>query len=237
LEIKTKEIYSEVYQVLKLLGNEYMDKLPTNLINMLKEKREINYNPLYTDEIIFNNVIQCCPISNINLHSRKITINSSNITLNRDYNEATINDSSIIVDGMSEIKWLNIKNSCIAGIGDKCNNISCSSIFSSETVNIDDVDIETEILSIEKNSTFNIISPLTKINNLLIVGKNSTINNTNGNINIEKLYLNGKSSIKSSNFKFTNCKENCIRIEPNKLKCEREKLIKTLTLVLEKNDR
>lgn len=54
MNIKTKEIYSEVYQVLNLLGNEYMDKLPTNLINMLKEKREINYNPLYTDEIPLN---------------------------------------------------------------------------------------------------------------------------------------------------------------------------------------
>ena len=39
MNIKTKEIYSEVYQVLNLLGNEYIDKLPTSLINMLKKKR------------------------------------------------------------------------------------------------------------------------------------------------------------------------------------------------------
>ena len=32
MNIKTKEIYSEVYQVLNLLGNEYIDKLPTSLI-------------------------------------------------------------------------------------------------------------------------------------------------------------------------------------------------------------
>ena len=54
MNIKTKEIYSEVYQVLNLLGNEYIDKLPTSLINMLREKREINYNPLYTDDIPLN---------------------------------------------------------------------------------------------------------------------------------------------------------------------------------------
>ena len=54
MNIKTKEIYSEVYQVLNLLGNEYIYKLPTNLINMLKEKREINYNPQYTDDIPLN---------------------------------------------------------------------------------------------------------------------------------------------------------------------------------------
>ncbi len=54
MNIKTKEIYSEVYQVLNLLGNDYIDKLPTSLINMLKEKREINYNPQYTDDIPLN---------------------------------------------------------------------------------------------------------------------------------------------------------------------------------------
>lgn len=41
MNIKTKEIYSEVYQVLNLLGNEYIDKLPTSLINMLKEKEKL----------------------------------------------------------------------------------------------------------------------------------------------------------------------------------------------------
>ena len=54
MNIKTKEIYSEVYQVLNLLGNDNIDKLPTSLINMLKEKREINYNPQYTDDIPLN---------------------------------------------------------------------------------------------------------------------------------------------------------------------------------------
>ena len=54
MNIKTKEIYSEVYQVLNLLGNEYIDKLPTRLINMLREKRKINYKPLYTDDRSLN---------------------------------------------------------------------------------------------------------------------------------------------------------------------------------------
>ena len=51
MNIKTKEIYSEVYQVLTLLGNEYINKLPVSLINMIREKREVNYNPRYTDDI------------------------------------------------------------------------------------------------------------------------------------------------------------------------------------------
>lgn len=51
MNIKTKEIYSEVYQVLNLLGNEYIDKLPKSLFNMLEEKRDTNYNPQYTDNI------------------------------------------------------------------------------------------------------------------------------------------------------------------------------------------
>lgn len=51
---KTKQIYSEVYQVLNLLGNEYINKLPNSLLNMLKEKRNINYIPQYKEDIPLN---------------------------------------------------------------------------------------------------------------------------------------------------------------------------------------
>ena len=54
MNIKTKEIYSEVYQVLNLLGNEYIDKLPKSLFNMLEEKRNINYEPKYTEDLPLN---------------------------------------------------------------------------------------------------------------------------------------------------------------------------------------
>lgn len=54
MNIKTKEIYSEVYQVLNLLGNEYIDKLPNSLFNMLKEKRNISYTPQYIEDIPLN---------------------------------------------------------------------------------------------------------------------------------------------------------------------------------------
>lgn len=54
MNVKTKEIYSEVYQVLNLLGNEYIDKLPSSLIDMLKEKRRIDYTPQYTEDIPLN---------------------------------------------------------------------------------------------------------------------------------------------------------------------------------------
>ena len=43
MKVETKEIYSEVYQILNLLGTEYTEKLPATLMNMLKEKRTINY--------------------------------------------------------------------------------------------------------------------------------------------------------------------------------------------------
>ena len=54
MNIKTKEIYSEVYQVLNLLGNEYINKLPKSLLKMLEEKRDINYEPKYTEDIPLN---------------------------------------------------------------------------------------------------------------------------------------------------------------------------------------
>ena len=54
MKVETKEIYSEVYQILNLLGTEYTEKLPAKLMNMLKEKRAINYNPQYIEELPLN---------------------------------------------------------------------------------------------------------------------------------------------------------------------------------------
>ncbi len=54
MNIKTKEIYSEVYQILNLLGNEYIEKLPKSLFSILKEKRDTNYNPQYVEDIPLN---------------------------------------------------------------------------------------------------------------------------------------------------------------------------------------
>lgn len=51
MNVETKEVYSEVYQVLNLLGTEYINKLPNSLFNMLKEKRDINYTPQYAEDI------------------------------------------------------------------------------------------------------------------------------------------------------------------------------------------
>lgn len=54
MNIKTRRIYSEVYQVLMLLGNEYTDKLPSKLLTTIEEKRDINYNPIFKDNIALN---------------------------------------------------------------------------------------------------------------------------------------------------------------------------------------
>ena len=51
---ETKEIYSELYQILTLLGEEYIEKLPHNLPKLLEEKRNLEYIPQYTGKIPFN---------------------------------------------------------------------------------------------------------------------------------------------------------------------------------------
>ena len=51
---ETKEIYSELYQILTLLGEEYIEKLPHNLTKLLEEKRDLEYIPQYTGKIPFN---------------------------------------------------------------------------------------------------------------------------------------------------------------------------------------
>ena len=47
MEIQRKEMYSEVYSVLNLLGEKYIKKLPISLINMIKDERKKEYNPKY----------------------------------------------------------------------------------------------------------------------------------------------------------------------------------------------
>lgn len=48
MEIETQQIYSEVYQIIELLGDRYINKLPRSLFVMLQEKRDITYNPIYS---------------------------------------------------------------------------------------------------------------------------------------------------------------------------------------------
>ncbi len=52
MDIRTKQIYSEVYQVIKVMGQEYIDKLPHSLWSMLETQRDMNYNPQFTEEDI-----------------------------------------------------------------------------------------------------------------------------------------------------------------------------------------
>ena len=50
----TKEVYSEVYSILNLYGNEYINKLPSNLYKLIQEERKKDYNPVYVDSLRLN---------------------------------------------------------------------------------------------------------------------------------------------------------------------------------------
>ena len=49
--ITTKEMYSEVYGILKALGDKYIDKLPKTVLKVITESKEENYNPEYSMSI------------------------------------------------------------------------------------------------------------------------------------------------------------------------------------------
>ena len=51
MDIKTKEIYSEVYSILNMLGNNYISKLPDSLYSMIKQEKLESYNPTYVDTL------------------------------------------------------------------------------------------------------------------------------------------------------------------------------------------
>lgn len=49
MKIKIKEMYSEVYSVLNLLGDEYINKLPKNLYKLIQQEKLETYNPIYSN--------------------------------------------------------------------------------------------------------------------------------------------------------------------------------------------
>ena len=47
MDIKTKEVYSEVYSILNIMEEEYVNKIPKKLYDLIKSNRLETYNPVY----------------------------------------------------------------------------------------------------------------------------------------------------------------------------------------------
>lgn len=54
MNVDTQEMYSEVYSILNLLGNNYIDKLPKSLFKMIEEEKSSTYNPQYSEDKSLN---------------------------------------------------------------------------------------------------------------------------------------------------------------------------------------
>ena len=54
MEVKTNDIYSEVYSILNLLGDSYINKIPRKALDIIKNERNMNYNPQYDFSIDIN---------------------------------------------------------------------------------------------------------------------------------------------------------------------------------------
>ena len=48
MENTNDKVYSEVYSLLQLLGDEYIYKLPIKLVDFIKRKKDDSYNPTYS---------------------------------------------------------------------------------------------------------------------------------------------------------------------------------------------
>ncbi len=51
MENTVKDIYSEVYAILNMLGKEYIDKLPKDIYNIIEEEKSSEYNPVYATTV------------------------------------------------------------------------------------------------------------------------------------------------------------------------------------------
>lgn len=50
----TQEVYSEVYSILNLLGEDFIKKLPKSLYEMIKKEKSNSYNPQYREDRSLN---------------------------------------------------------------------------------------------------------------------------------------------------------------------------------------
>lgn len=48
MNIESKRTYSQVYGILQMLGEEYINKIPSKLYNLIKEERMEEYSPKYS---------------------------------------------------------------------------------------------------------------------------------------------------------------------------------------------
>lgn len=44
--LNDKKVYSEIYEILNILGKEYINKLPSKLYQLIEEERDKNYIPI-----------------------------------------------------------------------------------------------------------------------------------------------------------------------------------------------
>ncbi len=51
MNVKTQEMYSEVYSILNMLGENYIKKLPDELFTMIRQEKKRDYNPTYISTI------------------------------------------------------------------------------------------------------------------------------------------------------------------------------------------
>ena len=54
MDIKTKEMYSEVYSILNLLGEPFIKKIPKNIYKVIQDTRSLTYTPIYDENISLN---------------------------------------------------------------------------------------------------------------------------------------------------------------------------------------
>lgn len=51
MNTRVNEIYSEVYSILNLLGDNYISRLPKKLYEIIENKRDFDYQPKYSFEV------------------------------------------------------------------------------------------------------------------------------------------------------------------------------------------
>lgn len=169
-----------------------------------------------------------------NIQSKKTYINNSRIRIKTNCNILLLNNSNITNDNSIVENYTIINNSNI--LYHPCNKIlKCPTIFIYGKNGIVNSDIETNILSINKDSNLNISDAKININDELIMGTSSSLNcKNNSKLYTNEICFNPNSKLVSNEINFQNTDDVSIKIDPLELKNSRENIVKTLSLVREK---
>ena len=204
--------------------------------NSETEVCNISLGNIYTKRVNITNVSQTSSLSPIiiSVQSSRLNIINSNFVLNPNCYDIEMVKSKIMLWKIQQVKNLVLNNSKLYSENSNIKNMTCSTVNIVDYSTISNFILDTKVLSIDKMSSLIPENTFIEVHNLLMLNNKAHIIKpcySTSLIEANNIYLNPNSYISANNMQYENKNSFCIKVSLEKLKCERERLCKTLKLV------